>query len=448
MRRRSRGLSCASVTVAATALLRERGHLLRGSRRWRSALGRPAARRQRRLLRPTRGDGRRWRSEEPPRSFRGPRPLEAVGVRARLHRGLTLFTAWFAVSMVWTEAPTQTPLEVERAARLRRGGRGGEGDRPARPRPLPPRRGARRHDPHLLLRPLDPAVPGPLHRAGVRRPSADRPIGYWNALGLVAAMGTLLALSVRRPRRHQPDRALAAATIPLLLATLYFTYSRGATLALARRPARARRSVSTRRLQLLAASVPIALVGAFAVYRASRSAPLTHTHVAEAAQVQSGHHLALVLVACAVAAAYAAFATAGSSGGSPCRPASRGSPAAATTAVAVLVLVARPCRRRRPAKVVHKAYNSISSNPPSVKTNGNLNNRLFSLSSNGRLALWHVAVHTWERSPLIGLGPGSYEQEWLAHRHDHLEGVRRPQPLPRDARRGRDRRPRAPRWRR
>jgi hypothetical protein len=64
--------------------------------------------------------------------------------------------------------------------------------------------------------------------------------------------------------------------------------------------------------------------------------------------------------------------------------------------------------------MAHRAYNSIKSNPP--PTNGNLNNRLFTLSSNGRLAQWRVALHMFERKPLLGFGAGSYEQEWYIHR--------------------------------
>jgi O-Antigen ligase len=328
--------------------------------------------------------------------------------------GLTLYTAWLALSLVWTEAPTATPLEVERAlvyvgaavavkAIVRR-----------------------RHVPHLLGGVLagmaliccyalaTRLLPDHFTAQTFGGNRLNRPIGYWNALGLVAAMATLLALAFAARATHGRNRALAAATVPLLLTTLYFTYSRGATLALAG-GLLVLVGASTRRMQLLAASLPIALVSAFAVYRASRAAPLTHTHVAEAAQVQSGHHLALILAACAVAAGYAAFATSRLERRISVSPRVTRIAGWATAAVAVLVLVGGLAAVGGPQKVVHKAYKSISSNPPTA--NGNLNNRLFSLSSNGRLALWHVAVHAWERSPVVGLGPGSYEQEWLAHRH-------------------------------
>ena len=55
----------------------------------------------------------------------------------------------------------------------------------------------------------------------------SEPVGYWNALGLLAAMGTLLALGLAA-RSGPVVRCLAAGSTVVLLLTLYFTYSRGA----------------------------------------------------------------------------------------------------------------------------------------------------------------------------------------------------------------------------
>ena len=55
------------------------------------------------------------------------------------------------------------------------------------------------------------------------------PVGYSNGLGLLAAIGILLALGLAARLR----RPLAAAPVLVLAPTLYFTYSRGAWLALA-----------------------------------------------------------------------------------------------------------------------------------------------------------------------------------------------------------------------
>src|SRR5439155_25169898 len=58
------------------------------------------------------------------------------------------------------------------------------------------------------------------------------PIGYWNALGLLAAIGTLLALGLAA-RARLPVRALAGSSLVVLVPTLLFTFSRGAWLSLA-----------------------------------------------------------------------------------------------------------------------------------------------------------------------------------------------------------------------
>jgi len=59
------------------------------------------------------------------------------------------------------------------------------------------------------------------------------PVGYWNALGVLSALGVLLAFSlVGRVDSVVVRLAAAASTVPLAL-TLYFTFSRGAWLSLA-----------------------------------------------------------------------------------------------------------------------------------------------------------------------------------------------------------------------
>ncbi len=56
------------------------------------------------------------------------------------------------------------------------------------------------------------------------------PLTYWNSLGLLAGLGVILcghlACSEREPA---VARILGAAAMPLLVATLYYTFSRGAT---------------------------------------------------------------------------------------------------------------------------------------------------------------------------------------------------------------------------
>ena len=68
------------------------------------------------------------------------------------------------------------------------------------------------------------------------------PIGYWNGLGVFAAIGAVVALGFAARGTRPVTRALAAASLLVLVPTLYFTFSRGAWLAALRRTRRAVRA--------------------------------------------------------------------------------------------------------------------------------------------------------------------------------------------------------------
>ena len=53
------------------------------------------------------------------------------------------------------------------------------------------------------------------------------PLGYWNALGVFAAIAIVLAVGAAAAARSPAARMLAAATLVPLALTLYFTFSRG-----------------------------------------------------------------------------------------------------------------------------------------------------------------------------------------------------------------------------
>src|SRR5947207_4252326 len=61
----------------------------------------------------------------------------------------------------------------------------------------------------------------------------SNPIGYWNGLAIFTAIGILLALGFSARGKRSLGRAFAAATLPILATTFYFTYSRGGWIALA-----------------------------------------------------------------------------------------------------------------------------------------------------------------------------------------------------------------------
>ncbi|MDP9347058.1 MAG: hypothetical protein M3P44_15370, partial [Actinomycetota bacterium] len=128
------------------------------------------------------------------------------------------------------------------------------------------------------------------------------PLTYWNSLGLLAALGAVLCLYLASDERAGAwIRALAAAGTPVVITTLYFTFSRGAIaagaiaivlFALVGRP----RGLLAA-LLALAVPVTVALVSA---YRASLLAGLNPT---SAAATRQGHHVAWVVGGCIVGAA-------------------------------------------------------------------------------------------------------------------------------------------------
>jgi O-antigen ligase len=91
------------------------------------------------------------------------------------------------------------------------------------------------------------------------------PLGYSNALGVLSAIGIVLALGLATRVR----RPLAAVPVLVLLPTLYFTYSRGAWLALGAGGAAALALAMPRlpRRLMVAVAIAVLCVGAFALVR-------------------------------------------------------------------------------------------------------------------------------------------------------------------------------------
>jgi len=128
------------------------------------------------------------------------------------------------------------------------------------------------------------------------------PVTYWNALGLLAALGIVLSFHLTCSLRERaPVRVLAAAVLPLFAATLFFTFSRGAIAAgtiglllyvLVARP----RGLLTGAL----ATAPPTAALILAAYHANLLDAVDPTTRAATAQ---GHRVALVALVCTTAAA-------------------------------------------------------------------------------------------------------------------------------------------------
>jgi hypothetical protein len=246
----------------------------------------------------------------------------------------------------------------------------------------------------------------------------EAPIGYWNALGILAAIGVLLALGFAARGASLGARALAACALAILLPTLYFTYSRGAWLALAI-GVLAAIAYEQRRLQLVTGFGLAALPPAVSVAIASRVVALTHKTASVGAATHDGWRFALVVAAAGLASAALTVAFARAEPRVPVPIAVRRAYGALLLAVLAAGLVAVFVRYGGPPTIARKAYDSfVAKSQPGAGSN--LNQRLLSLSGNGRGQLWRVAWRDFKAHPLLGSGAGTFEEQWYRQRNIDL----------------------------
>lgn len=247
------------------------------------------------------------------------------------------------------------------------------------------------------------------------------PVSYWNALGLLAAAGAVACLHLTSgPRQPRAVRALSAAAIPLLAATLLLTFSRGAIVAailgvLAY-------VVLGRPWGLLGAALAAAPTTALALVAAYGAELLSsETPTAPAAIVQ-GHELAPVLLACAFGAGLVRWALTPlddlierrSDRGAAARAGvTRGARLAAGAAIVALALVTLLLALDVPDRVERQYARFVEGDSlATVETR----DRLMSAGNNGRLDHWKVAVDAFRAAPVRGQGAGTYQVLWARDR--------------------------------
>jgi tetratricopeptide (TPR) repeat protein len=246
-------------------------------------------------------------------------------------------------------------------------------------------------------------------RLGSFDPAAEyrlaQPLGYWNGLGLYCAIGLLIALGLAARQAPRQLRACAAAPVPLLATALFFTFSRGAWAACAIGLG-AMLLLGRERLRLVATAAALAPASAVAVALASRSHALTRQGSALAEASREGHRLAPALALLMLASALSLLGLAAL----PRR--------AQRAIVLALVLV---CAGAVAGGVAVRGVHGLTAKPA---RDGNLNHRVVSLSSDGRMALWRLAVADAGSAPLLGSGAGTYEQFFYEHRDTPALNVR------------------------
>ena len=244
-----------------------------------------------------------------------------------------------------------------------------------------------------------------------------RPLGYANALAIFAAIGILLALGLALRSRTMALRAAGSGALVVLAPTLYFTYGRGAWLALAVGVA-AVLALERQRLEALAGLAALALAPAIAVALASRTHPVTSAPGSIPAARHDGRLLAVAVVVLAVSAALVPAGLDRLRGRLVFAARARRVLAAAAVLAAVAVAAAALVHVGGPRAAVLRAYHAFNAPAPLVKSNES--RRLFSLSGSNRSEYWRVAWREVETHPGLGGGAGSYQRFWLAHRRNGL----------------------------
>jgi len=242
-----------------------------------------------------------------------------------------------------------------------------------------------------------------------------QPVGYWNSLGLLAAVGLIVAVGLVAGTRSRALAAAAAASLVPLGLALYFTFSRGGTIALAVAAVVAL-ALDPRRLRFALAGAVAGAAPAVAVLKASSLSALTTNGATVAQSTSAGSTLMKVGLLCAAVAA-AAGALLVESDRRVDVP--RGAQLVFAVLVTAAILAgagALLARYGNPASVARRAWHSFTAKPPTQT--GDLNNRLLTLSNNGRLALWRVAWDDFGAHPVGGSGAGTYYAEWVQNRRD------------------------------
>jgi O-antigen ligase len=240
------------------------------------------------------------------------------------------------------------------------------------------------------------------------------PVTYWNALGLLAAVGIVLGFHLACTMGERRSvMVLAAGLLPLLAATLFFTFSRGAiaagavgivVYALVARPGAL--------LSGALATVPGTAVLLWFAYQANLLDTVDPT---TPAAVSQGHRVALVASVCAAVCAGVRLLLAArldprlhrrASEPSMSRRARRAT-LGASAAAALLALLALGAPR-----TLASDWNRFFSGAVPHGNHGDLRKRLTDPANNGRSDLWRVALSGFDAAPLRGRGAGMYQTLW------------------------------------
>jgi O-antigen ligase/polysaccharide polymerase Wzy-like membrane protein len=254
----------------------------------------------------------------------------------------------------------------------------------------------------------------------IQRGRLSYPLTYWNALGLLAALGMIFLAYLTTSEREPPlVRVLAAAGVPVVAVTLYFTFSRGGiavaigglvVYALVARP------------RALAGGV-IAAGGATAVAIVSAYGAdlLASDNPTSAAATAQGHHVARVVALCVIGAALVRLALVPLDRfieGLRLPRRLRRPVTAAAWAVGLVACVFAFLAARGPHEVSRTYDRFVHGND--VPLSGDLRTRLSSPGNNKRIEQWNVAIRAFHTDEFRGRGAGTYQNAWYQGRDEYF----------------------------
>lgn len=233
------------------------------------------------------------------------------------------------------------------------------------------------------------------------------PLNYWNALAALVAIGLPLLLEAATCARRVPLRALAAATLPAMALTAFFTLSRGgiaaALVALA-----VFLAFTSDRLPKLLALLVAATGSAILIGAAAQRGSLRHGILDGTAHHQGNEMLAITIAVCAgvgLAQVGISYALARDRRPHWTLPSRRQSLAVALAgAVAVLIAAAALDAPGR----LSNAWSEFKR--PQLAGSGT--ERLGSVAGESRYQFWSSAVREAESEPFAGTGSGTFEYWW------------------------------------
>jgi hypothetical protein len=338
---------------------------------------------------------------------------------------LAAFLGWTALSLAWTESHANTSAEIARVATylgvfaLALSIRGSRSIRP-----MLAAVGTAIAAIALigLLSRLHPAwFPEAAQTAQFLPGVRDRlsyPIGYWNAIAALIAIGLPLLLEMATSGRSVLLRALAAAALPAMILTIYFTLSRGGILA-ATIAFVAYISLAGDRVPRLATAAVAAIGGAVLIGATSQRAALQEGLLSATAHHQGNEVLWMTVAVCLIVGLIgAALSLVLLRGRRPAWSVPSRRAAIATTAAAAIVVAIAAIGINLPQRVSDGVTEFKSG---AVATGGA--GRLTSAAGEQRYELWESALDEFRAEPLHGTGAGTFEF-WWARNGKYAQAVR------------------------